>query len=573
VKLNLLTAAVAFGLRRFFVTSAGIVGLAALAGSGLAADASGQKAILITGASSGFGRAATDMLASQGYFVYAGARKPEDVAALNAIKNVKALRLDVTVQADIDAAVAQVKADGRGLFGLVNNAGVAILFPLTEVDETDLKYLLDVNVWGPYRVTKAFAPLLVASKGRVVNLSSISGIFAAPLLGPYSMSKHAMEAFSDALRGEMGKAGVTVATIEPGNFATEIGQTAYERMRERGQTYAGSPFEEAAVANMERLRLPQGKEGPERVAKAIVEALTSPTPKPRSLVVSNQRDAEVTIRSQVTKLAQLNQGHEFGYSRDQLVAMLDEALTGPKPVADAEKQVVSGQASYRERIALPPDAVFEATLEDVSRPGAMAEVLGSVRIEKAGPVPIRFEIPYDPAKIDERHSYAVRARILRGDRLLFTTDTVHPVLTRGAGTSVELLLVRSRTKVTPQTSAPLEGTHWALVELSGKPVPAGLPQEAYLEFQADPRRVSGSGGCNRLTGDYERDGDRLSFKPLAGTRRACIGGGMDTEDAFLTALPKARAFRIAGPRLELVDDGGRAVAAFEAREPTSDAKP
>jgi len=243
-----------------------------------------------------------------------------------------------------------------------------------------------------------------------------------------------------------------------------------------------------------------------------------------------------------------------------LILLVATALFSAGPPA-----VVTGQASYRERVALPPDAVFEATLEDVSRPGAKAEVLGTVRIEKAGPVPIRFEIPYDPAKVDERHSYAVRARILRGDRLLFTTDTVHPVLTRGAGREVELLLVRSRAKVETQTPAPLEGSHWALAELNGKPVPAGLPQEAYLEFQAEPRRVSGSGGCNRISGEYERDGDRLSFKPLASTRRACIGGGMDTEDAFLAALTSVRAFRIAGTRLELIDEAGRAVAALDAR--------
>lgn len=292
-----------------------------------------SKTVLITGASTGFGRATTERLAAQGHFVYAGARTQEDLDALNAIKNVKALRLDVTSQAEIDAAVAQVAADGRTLDGLVNNAGVAILFPLNEVDEADLKYLFDVNIWGPWRVTRAFAPMLVASKGRVVNLSSISGIFAAPLLGPYAMSKHAMEAYSDALRGEMGKFGVKVATIEPGNFATEIGQTAYERMQARGQTYKGSPFEDAALVTMERLRGKQGKEGPERVAKAIEHALLNANPRPRYLVVSNQRDAEATIRSSITKLAQLNRAQPFAYDRDALVEMLDKALGAPAPAA------------------------------------------------------------------------------------------------------------------------------------------------------------------------------------------------------------------------------------------------
>lgn len=98
------------------------------------------------------------------------------------------------------------------------------------------------------------------------------------------------------------------------------------------------------------------------------------------------------------------------------------ALALTAPLSAAEEPVVRGQASYRERIALPPAAVFEATLEDVSRAGAKAEVLGRVRLQNPGQVPIHFEVPNDPAKIDDRYSYAVRARILRGERLLFTTD-------------------------------------------------------------------------------------------------------------------------------------------------------
>jgi heat shock protein HslJ len=112
-------------------------------------------------------------------------------------------------------------------------------------------------------------------------------------------------------------------------------------------------------------------------------------------------------------------------------------------------------------------------------------------------------------------------------------------------------------------AAELEGTHWSLVELGGEAVPPDLPQEAHLELQTSPRRASGSGGCNRLTGEYERDGARLSFKTLSITERACVRG-MDAEASFLAALRKVRAFRIAGPRLELLDETGRTVAAFEA---------
>jgi uncharacterized lipoprotein YbaY len=112
------------------------------------------------------------------------------------------------------------------------------------------------------------------------------------------------------------------------------------------------------------------------------------------------------------------------------------------PSSAEEAAVVRGQASYREDTALPPDAVFEATLEHISPVDAKADVLESVRLEKLGAERIHFEIPYDPAQIDKRQSYRVRARIVRGDRLLFTTDQVYPVLTHGSDNETELTLVR-----------------------------------------------------------------------------------------------------------------------------------
>jgi copper homeostasis protein (lipoprotein) len=114
---------------------------------------------------------------------------------------------------------------------------------------------------------------------------------------------------------------------------------------------------------------------------------------------------------------------------------------------------VKGTATYRERIALTPDAVFEALLQDVSKADAPAVVVGSVRIEKLGQVPIRFEIPYDPAHVDRSHSYAVRSRILVGQRLLFSTDQVYPVLTRGHGNNVQITLRMVAASKPPSKSA------------------------------------------------------------------------------------------------------------------------
>jgi len=138
-------------------------------------------------------------------------------------------------------------------------------------------------------------------------------------------------------------------------------------------------------------------------------------------------------------------------------------LTGPVALASlffphplwADDVTVKGTASYRERMALPPAAVLEATLEDISRADARAEVLGSVRVENPGSPPFHFEIAYDPARIQAKHSYAVRARITVQGRLLFTTDQVYPVLTRGQGQEVELLLRRTGGGP-PASRAPLQ---------------------------------------------------------------------------------------------------------------------
>lgn len=148
----------------------------AIGGTTLAAQSpTAQRAVLVTGASTGIGRTMTELLASKGHFVYAGARKDQDLADLNKIPNVQAIKLDVTSKADIAAAVVTVERGGRGLYGLVNNAGVAVAEPLIEMEEEDLTFVFDVNVYGPFRMTKAFSKLLIASKGRVVTTGSISG--------------------------------------------------------------------------------------------------------------------------------------------------------------------------------------------------------------------------------------------------------------------------------------------------------------------------------------------------------------------------------------------------------------
>jgi putative lipoprotein len=230
---------------------------------------------------------------------------------------------------------------------------------------------------------------------------------------------------------------------------------------------------------------------------------------------------------------------------------------------------VRGTATYRERIALPANAVFEASLEDVSRAGAPAELIARVRNEQPGNPPIPFVIAYDPGRINQSHTYAVRARILVDDRLWFATDQHYPVLTAGRGSDVQLLLRRANgftndTRPPINTVAPLENTHWKLTSLANTSVLLPpQPREAYFVLNPANRSVTGSGGCNRLTGTYQLNGDRLAFSRIASTMMACVDG-METEQLFLKTLGRVNRWRITGQRLELFDGAGSPVARFEA---------
>jgi len=295
--------------------------------SGLGAEESStQKAVLITGASTGLGRAMAEMLAADGHFVYAGARKEKDIAELSAIENIQGIRLDVTIQEEIDAAVKTITEAGRGLYGLVNNAGVAVLYPLIEINEEEFDFQMDVNLYGPYRVTKAFAPLIIESKGRITTTGSISGILSGPLFGPYSMSKHAMEAFTDSLAAEMERFGVRVSIIEPGNYESKIGANIAARLKARGFTTEGSMYREDLERMLGWLDDDNVSGNPVEVAEAARMALFDEVPKRRYMVVPNQRQANVTIGKAVEELVQLNQQQKYSFSRDELVKMLDEKL-------------------------------------------------------------------------------------------------------------------------------------------------------------------------------------------------------------------------------------------------------
>jgi NAD(P)-dependent dehydrogenase (short-subunit alcohol dehydrogenase family) len=184
-----------------------------------------MKSVVISGASTGIGFASACALDAAGWSVYAGVRTPGDEANLRAVlsPNSRPVRLDVTDNAQIAAlkALVESETDGR-LDALVNNAGIVFMGPFEALGEEALRRLYDVNVFGVFRMTRAFAPLLRAARGRIVNVGSVSGRMTLPFNGLYASSKFAVRALSDSMNIELGVSGVKTILIEPGCIRTEI---------------------------------------------------------------------------------------------------------------------------------------------------------------------------------------------------------------------------------------------------------------------------------------------------------------------------------------------------------------
>ncbi len=315
-----------------------IVLLAALSLCGLspAALAGDQKSILITGASTGIGRHLAESLAADGHHVYAGARKDADLAELDAIENITAVRLDVTKQDEIDAVVALIKEKGTGLYGLVNNAGVGGGGPVVDTPIDEQAFVYRVNVEGVYRTTKAFAPLVMESRGRIATTGSIAGTGAGPGWSAYSGSKHWIEAYTDALAGEMAPHGVAVSVIEPGNYQSRIRRTSVSRRLEQVAAAGGEITEEMKQAYEATAQRELSYKAPDEVTAAFKHALFADAPLLRYVVVPNADEQAWTIGTAINEVVQLNRWGPYSYSRDELVKMLDDALN-PPPAAAAEE--------------------------------------------------------------------------------------------------------------------------------------------------------------------------------------------------------------------------------------------
>jgi NAD(P)-dependent dehydrogenase (short-subunit alcohol dehydrogenase family) len=251
--------------------------------------------VVVTGTSSGIGEACARHLAGLGFNVFAGVRKQEDAERL-AGGRIEPVIIDVTDDASVTSAAETIghSLDGTGLAGLVNNAGVALAGPLEFVDVDEFQRQLDVNVTGALRTTQAMLPHLRKGRGRIVNISSIGGRVAIPLVGPYSASKFALEGMSDALRRELRPWGMDVSLVEPGAVATPIWDKGIDQAEELDRA-APPEVRERYGEVMDALRKESEKNRtrgvpPDEVADAVAHALTASKPKTRYLI---GRDAKL----------------------------------------------------------------------------------------------------------------------------------------------------------------------------------------------------------------------------------------------------------------------------------------
>ena len=255
--------------------------------------------VIVTGASTGIGEATATHLHSLGFSVLAGVRSVEDARLVTArgLDRMSPLILDVTDPASIAAAADQVEDElaGIGLAGLVNNAGIAVSAPLEFVPIGDLRMQLEVNVIGQVAVTQAFLGLVRVAQGRVVNMGSIGGRVALPMVGPYAASKFALESITDTLRRELHGQGIDVVVIEPGGIKTPIwdkGTATADRIAEDSPPEAialyGRLIDAVRRATTE-IATDTGLP-PSAVAEAVGRAMTARRPRTRYLV---GRDAKL----------------------------------------------------------------------------------------------------------------------------------------------------------------------------------------------------------------------------------------------------------------------------------------
>lgn len=253
-----------------------------------------MKSIVVTGASTGIGKDAARILIENGYRVFGSVRKQEDANKLleEFGSNFVPLMFDVTDEEAVYAAAKQVRAELRGetLFGLVNNAGMAVAGPAMHIPIQKFREQLEINVTGQLIVTQAFAPLLGADRslqgnpGRIINVSSVSGRNGNPFVGAYAASKHALNGLSESMRRELLLYGIDVIIVAPGPIATPIWDKAEQ---EDPEQYKDTDYYESGI-KFQKYVLKRGRNGlpVEQVSDVILHALTAAKPRVHYTVVA-----------------------------------------------------------------------------------------------------------------------------------------------------------------------------------------------------------------------------------------------------------------------------------------------
>ena len=301
-------------------------------------SAAGHLSVLITGASTGVGNHLAKYLSRKGHIVYGAVRKDSDIEKLEKIKNVIPIKLDVTKPRQIQRALELITQKGHGLYGLVNNAGIGGLGLFSTWTDKELFEIFNVNVFGPHRITNAFMNLIIQSKGRIVNIGSQGGIITSKYFGPYTMTKHALEAYTVSLNQELRPYGVWVSIVQPGGIISNVGANSLPGIIRRFKR-AKPPFKEEAKQILASLNQPvQSNEedesetnrkpsSPEVVSIAVYDALFSLKPKLRYLV-GTKWEGDRVINALIEKLLDENDNPRHNYSRDKLVALLDKHILG-----------------------------------------------------------------------------------------------------------------------------------------------------------------------------------------------------------------------------------------------------
>src|SRR5450432_4268027 len=247
------------------------------------------RTVLITGATDGLGKAAALLLAERGYRVFAAGRSPQKRAQLDAVARerklpIETVELDVCDNLSVKTAVVAVVEKSAGLDVLINNAGIVYASTVEDTLMEDWRRQFETNFFGVVRVTQAVLPhMRTRRRGRILMMSSVSGLITPPTHGPYSSSKHAMEGLSNALRLEMYPFGVDVILIEPGYIVTNLANTAAALMEPYADKIKSGPYAKiyaGAFAGSSSART-KSKTTPEDCAHIMLKAIEAPHPKPR----------------------------------------------------------------------------------------------------------------------------------------------------------------------------------------------------------------------------------------------------------------------------------------------------